>query len=170
MTPVREVHQPCSERHGSRQFAETAWYKTKLNAYGLPLDTRHTYAKTGASFIYCFARVLITSVSPSDWAIWTAGIVSDTTTRNQIIDSIVKYVSSGLNSQPLGDWYETTNGNVNGFKARPVAGGHLALVSYRVGCARQAKIDSYAAVARPVRTGSKKQTAFLLCDCANRYS
>ncbi|KAH7098950.1 DUF1793-domain-containing protein [Auriculariales sp. MPI-PUGE-AT-0066] len=89
---------------------QTAWYKTHRNAYGLPLDTRHTYAKT-------------------DWTIWTASIVSDTTLRDQLIGDIVKYASDGLNDQPLGDWYETTNGAANGFKARPVAGGHLALVS-----------------------------------------
>ncbi|KAH7086641.1 hypothetical protein BKA62DRAFT_800362, partial [Auriculariales sp. MPI-PUGE-AT-0066] len=89
---------------------QTAWYKTHRNAYGLPLDTRHTYAKT-------------------DWTIWTASIVSDTTLRDQLIGDIVKYASDGLNDQPLGDWYETTNGAANGFKARPVAGGHLALLN-----------------------------------------
>ncbi|EJD38414.1 DUF1793-domain-containing protein [Auricularia subglabra TFB-10046 SS5] len=87
---------------------QTAWYKTKINSFGLPLDTRHTYTK-------------------SDWEIWTAGIV-DTTLRNQIITAVVNYVSDGRSNTPLGDWYETTNGNTNGFKARPVVGGHLALL------------------------------------------
>ncbi|KZV98208.1 DUF1793-domain-containing protein [Exidia glandulosa HHB12029] len=87
---------------------QTAWYKTKINSFGLPLDTRHTYTK-------------------SDWEIWTAGIV-DTTLRNQIITAVVKYASDGMSSQPLGDWYETSNGAVEGFRARPVVGGHLALL------------------------------------------
>lgn len=39
-----------------------------------------------------------------------------------------KYAADGKSSQPLGDWYETSDGSVEGFRARPVVGGHLALV------------------------------------------
>jgi hypothetical protein len=87
---------------------QTNWYKTVQQSYGLPLDTRHTYTKT-------------------DWEIWTAGIVTDTTLRNFLISSVKKYASSP-NTIPFGDWYETTNGVSNGFRARPVVGGHLALL------------------------------------------
>ncbi|KAF9523492.1 DUF1793-domain-containing protein [Crepidotus variabilis] len=87
-------------------FAETAWYKTVQQPYGVPLDTRHTYTK-------------------SDWQIWTAGIVTDTSLRDFFITSVKKWVSDGLSSQPFGDWYETTNGSPQGFRARPVVGGHL---------------------------------------------
>jgi hypothetical protein len=45
------------------------------------------------------------------------------------IDSVYKYAADGESRQPLGDWYETLNGAVYGFEARPVVGGHLALVS-----------------------------------------
>ncbi|GLB33929.1 putative protein with domain of unknown function (DUF5127) [Lyophyllum shimeji] len=88
---------------------QTAWYKTVAQPYGVPLDTRHTYTKT-------------------DWEIWTAGIVTDTATRDLFISSVKKYASSGSSNQPLGDWYETTNGAAEGFRARPVVGGHLALL------------------------------------------
>ncbi|KAF8639975.1 hypothetical protein AX17_001222 [Amanita inopinata Kibby_2008] len=88
---------------------QTAWYKTVTQPFGVPLDTRHTYTK-------------------SDWEIWTSAIVTDTEVRDLFISSVKKWASDGLSSQPLGDWYETTNGQPEGFRARPVVGGHLALV------------------------------------------
>ncbi|KAH8830455.1 DUF1793-domain-containing protein [Flagelloscypha sp. PMI_526] len=88
---------------------QTAWYKTKVNQFGVPLDTRHTYTK-------------------SDWEIWTAAIVSDTDARDQFISHVKNYLTSGVNDMPFSDWYETTNGASVGFRARPVAGGHLALL------------------------------------------
>ncbi|KAF9451663.1 DUF1793-domain-containing protein [Macrolepiota fuliginosa MF-IS2] len=85
---------------------QTAWYKTVAQPFGIPLDTRHTYTK-------------------SDWEIWTAAITTDTSVRDLFISSVKKWASDGLASQPLGDWYETTNGTPEGFRARPVVGGHL---------------------------------------------
>ncbi|ESK94383.1 glutaminase, partial [Moniliophthora roreri MCA 2997] len=87
---------------------QTAWYKTVTQPFGVPLDTRHTYTK-------------------SDWEIWTAGLVTDTATRDIFISAVRKWASSGTSSAPFGDWYETTNGAPQGFRARPVVGGHLAL-------------------------------------------
>ena len=72
---------------------------------------------------------ILISDTLSDWEIWTAGIVSSTTVRDHFISAVCKYAADGENSQPLGDWYETSNGAVEGFRARPVVGGHLALVS-----------------------------------------
>jgi hypothetical protein len=45
------------------------------------------------------------------------------------IDSVYKYAADGESNQPLGDWYETLDGTVEGFRARPVVGGHLSFVS-----------------------------------------
>lgn len=45
------------------------------------------------------------------------------------IDSVYKYTADGESNQPLGDWYETLDGTVHGFRARPVVGGHLALLA-----------------------------------------
>ncbi|KAH9943507.1 uncharacterized protein BXZ73DRAFT_97546 [Epithele typhae] len=86
---------------------QTAWYSSHANAFGVPLDTRHTYTK-------------------SDWEIWTSALVTSTEVRDMLISSVRKYAADGSSSQPLGDWYETTNGAVEGFRARPVVGGHLA--------------------------------------------
>ncbi|KAH9853554.1 DUF1793-domain-containing protein [Lenzites betulinus] len=91
---------------------QTDWYSSHANAFGVPLDTRHTYTK-------------------SDWEIWTSGLVTSTTVRDLFISSVRKYAADGKSSQPLGDWYETTDGSVEGFRARPVVGGHLALVRLR---------------------------------------
>ncbi|EIN10412.1 DUF1793-domain-containing protein [Punctularia strigosozonata HHB-11173 SS5] len=89
---------------------QTAWYPTVAQSFGVPLDTRHTYTK-------------------SDWQIWTAAIATETSTRDLFISSVRKYAADGESSQPLGDWYETTNGAVEGFRARPVVGGHFALLA-----------------------------------------
>ena len=55
--------------------------------------------------------------------------MTNMTTRDMFIDSVYKYAADGKSNQPLGDWYATLDGTVEGFRARPVVGGHLALVS-----------------------------------------
>ncbi|GAV98948.1 DUF1793-domain-containing protein [Lentinula edodes] len=86
---------------------QTAWYPTVDNAFGVPLDTRHTYTKT-------------------DWQIWTSTLMTNTATRDIFIEAVYKWASSGTNNAPLGDWYDTIAGAPEGFRARPVVGGHLA--------------------------------------------
>lgn len=54
--------------------------------YGIPLDTRHTYTK-------------------SDWQIYTAGVVTDTNLRNQMISAVKGFVSAGKSNAPFPDWY-----------------------------------------------------------------
>ncbi len=53
-----------------------------------------------------------------------------TAVRDQFVQAVRSYAADGKNSQPLGDLYQTTDGTqvVNSFRARPVVGGHLALV------------------------------------------
>ncbi|KAL0573009.1 hypothetical protein V5O48_008955 [Marasmius crinis-equi] len=89
---------------------QTAWYKTVAGTFGVPLDTRHTYTK-------------------SDWEIWTAAIMTDNNMRDVLIKAVKAYVSGGTSSVPFSDWYETTDGKNQGFRARPVVGGHLALLA-----------------------------------------
>lgn len=45
------------------------------------------------------------------------------------VSAVVKFASDGESNSPLGDWYDTISGDDESFKARPVVGGHLALVS-----------------------------------------
>ncbi|KAI0092706.1 DUF1793-domain-containing protein [Irpex rosettiformis] len=89
---------------------QTAWYSTVVTSVFLLILGNHTYTK-------------------SDWEIWTAALVSSTSVRNTLISSVRKYAADGSSSQPLGDWYETTDGSVEGFRARPVVGGHFALLA-----------------------------------------
>ncbi|KAN0093261.1 protein of unknown function (DUF1793) domain containing protein [Tylopilus felleus] len=89
---------------------QTKWYAAIVNTYGVPLDTRHTYSK-------------------SDWQMWTAAFMTNTTTRDMFINSVYKYAADGANNVPLSDWYDTLSGVSDGFKARPVVGGHLALLA-----------------------------------------
>ncbi|KAJ7228524.1 hypothetical protein GGX14DRAFT_554614 [Mycena pura] len=89
---------------------QTAWYQTHANAFGVPLDTRHTYTKT-------------------DWQIFTASWVTTTAVRDVLIGAVKDWVSDGQYNAPFGDLYDTISGAVAiGFKARPVVGGHLALL------------------------------------------
>nr|GAT54330.1 predicted protein [Mycena chlorophos] len=88
---------------------QTAWYASHFNQYGVPLDTRHTYTK-------------------SDWQLWTASWVTNTTVRDQFITAVKNFVSDGKFGEPFSDWYDTISGQQSGFQARPVVGGHLALL------------------------------------------
>ncbi|KAL1761028.1 hypothetical protein FB107DRAFT_269372 [Schizophyllum commune] len=89
---------------------QTAFYQKHSNTFGVPLDSRHTYTK-------------------SDWEIWTAAIMSDNNTRDMLISAVAQYAANGQNDAPFSDWYETTDGKVAGFRARPVVGGHFALLA-----------------------------------------
>ena len=89
-----------------------------MTGYGVPLDSRHTYTK-------------------SDWQMWTASFMTNTTVRDDFISGLYKFASDGASAQPFADWYETINGTVDNivstgevesFRARPVVGGHLALL------------------------------------------
>lgn len=51
-----------------------------------------------------------------------------------LVSAVRNYAADGLSNAPLGDWYETTNGGPEGFRARPVVGGHLALVRATILC------------------------------------
>jgi hypothetical protein len=44
--------------------------------------------------------------------------MTNTATRDLLIGSVRKYAADGLNNVPLSDWYETTNGQSVGFRAR----------------------------------------------------
>lgn len=84
---------------------EVSYYLTRQNIYGLPLDCREGYSK-------------------SDWIMWTASLASDTKTFIRFLEPLYKYVNQTSSRVPLCDWYWTTNGNMQGFRARSVIGGH----------------------------------------------
>jgi len=91
--------------------AEAKWYLSRANTYGVPLDIRHTYTK-------------------SDWEMWTAAWLKDQPgITSLLIESLYEFANTTGSRVPLTDWYDTTNDRQIGFQARPVVGGHFALLT-----------------------------------------
>ena len=84
--------------------SEIAFYKTKINKYGLPLDSRADYTKL-------------------DWSIWTATLAANPADFTVFMDPIALWINEGPTRVPLTDWYDTKNGKQIGFQARSVVGG-----------------------------------------------
>lgn len=64
---------------------EIAYYLTKQNRYGLPLDSRETYTKT-------------------DWIIWTATMAKDKTTFESFVDPVYSFMNETVDRIPMSDW------------------------------------------------------------------
>jgi hypothetical protein len=83
---------------------EIAFYKTKLNPFGLPLDNREDYTKT-------------------DWEVWTATLASSRADFDALMKPVYEFVHTTQPRVPLTDWYFTRDARMRGFQARPVIGG-----------------------------------------------
>jgi len=83
---------------------EIAFYKTKLNKYGLPLDLRRDYTKL-------------------DWELWTATLADNSQDFSALLSPVYRWVNETPDRVPLTDWYSTADGKKQGFQARSVVGG-----------------------------------------------
>ena len=83
---------------------EVAFYKTVLQPYGLPLDSRDKLTKT-------------------DWSFWSATLAELQADFETIVSPIYDYLNKTTARSPLVDSYWTDNYHSDGMHARPVVGG-----------------------------------------------
>jgi hypothetical protein len=83
---------------------EIAHYKTVMQPYGVPLDSRTHLTKT-------------------DWSIWSATLADNQADFETIISPAYDYINQTTTRDPIADSYETDNINSGGMHARPVVGG-----------------------------------------------
>ena len=83
---------------------EVAFYLTRQQPFGLPLDSRKTYTKV-------------------DWILWTACLADTEEDFSRLVSPAYKYVNETEPRVPLTDWYEATDGRSINMRARSVVGG-----------------------------------------------
>ncbi|CAN5601079.1 hypothetical protein BH10ACI4_BH10ACI4_24650 [soil metagenome] len=83
---------------------EITYYQTKLNTFGLPLDSRKSYTKL-------------------DWELWTATLADEPAAFNALVDPVYRWANETTSRVPMTDWYDTQTGVMTGFQARSVVGG-----------------------------------------------
>jgi len=86
---------------------ELAYYKTKMQKYGLPLDNRSLYSK-------------------NDWILWTATMTNSREDFDALLKPVIDFVNNTDRRVPLSDWYFTDSAKYRGFQARSVVGGYWA--------------------------------------------
>jgi len=90
---------------------QSEFYPTIAEAFGVPLDTRHGWAK-------------------NDWEMWSAAVASEST-RAEMLARLARWIGETSTNSPATDLYEAATGGYGPvpFAARPVVGGWFALLA-----------------------------------------
>jgi hypothetical protein len=83
---------------------EVAYYRTRLERFGVPLDSRTRLIKT-------------------DWSLWIATMAKEPADFEAIVSPIYDYLNQTTARLPFVDSYMTDNARSDGMRARPVIGG-----------------------------------------------
>ncbi|MBA3685074.1 MAG: DUF4965 domain-containing protein [Planctomycetes bacterium] len=83
---------------------EVAFYRSKQQAFGLPLDNRQPYTKL-------------------DWVVWSATLTGDRDDFDALVEPMVRWAHQTPTRVPLTDWFWVTDGRQAMFQARSVVGG-----------------------------------------------
>lgn len=83
---------------------EMAFYKTKMDTYGLPLDNRASYTKL-------------------DWELWTATLATSDSDFQMMARAVYRFLNETPDRVPMGDWYDAVSARQEHFQARSVVGG-----------------------------------------------
>lgn len=79
-------------------------YAGKMNAYGVPLDSRATFTKI-------------------DWLMWSTCIWKDQEYFDQVCEAITNMINETSDRVPMTDWYDTVSADYKAFINRSVVGG-----------------------------------------------
>ncbi|TJY41115.1 DUF4965 domain-containing protein [Cohnella pontilimi] len=83
---------------------EIAWYITRQNPYGVPLDSREAYTK-------------------ADWLIWAASLATEQQDFMKLMEPLWKFLNETPDRVPFTDWYDTKTARQMNFQHRSVVGG-----------------------------------------------
>jgi len=83
---------------------EIECYLSRINEFGVPLDTRKDYTK-------------------SDWTVWVTVLTNDIEKRKQLLAPIYTFLEKSESRVPFSDWYDTKTSKFFYFKNRTVQGG-----------------------------------------------
>lgn len=99
---------------------EIKWYLSKMNQYGVPLDSRERYTK-------------------SDWLVWVASMAPDRDTFRKFVQPFHRFLTETDDRIPMTDWYWANRPEARhykehstdkAFRARSVTGGHFMKLYY----------------------------------------
>ncbi len=90
---------------------EMKFYRTKQNAFGLPLDHRETYTINA-------------------WTLWTATLTQNRDDFAALFDPIWRFINETKQRVPISDWVWTQQPIPRGFQARPVVGAFFLQMLY----------------------------------------